>query len=178
MPASADKILVGYGKVEVSAYVTAAGAGTFTDHGHESGGVQFQIDDEILDLGSDRTAYMLRSVTHGRRVKLITTHMQAEVDLIQRVLRMAAGDKTGTTPNFTLLFNEPTEVYFQVKCTTKGTGTNSVRTITGWKVRPKLNGALEMKKDSATMVPVEWEFMLDESVTAGTNGSVGRMTES
>ena len=159
--------------VGVGAYATAAGApgGGFVDVGFTDGPTSYQQSSENYKFSPEQVPGVIAMTPTDTGYQL--KFKMAEVSALNLVtaFRQAAGNKSGTTPNFTFEIGEATEVYAQIQIVGRGpkttvAGTYATRTITIWKAQVSASGPIEHSKKGPQMVEVTVECLYDPSVAA------------
>lgn len=160
-------IIVGaHSKLELAPYVTAKGAGTFTDAGSSIGGATLEekVEHHLVEIDQRLGAVM--AVPSKREVEVKVKLAQGELDNLRLALGIPSAGLTGTPPNLTLRSDlSRGELYFQARLTGKGLGTTGVRTWTGWRSYAKALAAIPFKKDA------EQSYELTLGVCEETTGS-------
>ncbi|HET6373009.1 MAG TPA: hypothetical protein VFG76_06865 [Candidatus Polarisedimenticolia bacterium] len=154
--------------MDVSAYVAAGAAGTFTNIGYTKGPLTIEEGGSDYEVKAEQVLGALASVPVDKKITLKFTFLQAELDDLQKVLRQPAANLTGTPPNKSLLIGDPVETYHQIKVTGKAIGGSAgikgVRTITMWRVAFVTVEPIGMAKDSETVWGVTMTLVYDETV--------------
>ena len=165
MATDSKLVLLGAGVVSIGAYVTAGGAGTLVDVGHTQGSPMLSINAESVQIESERSVFSVASSITKMGASLKWTCLEVGVDNLRIALAQASGNISGTGYNKTLLVGNITEALQQIQIVTKGPGTTGVRTLTFWKCLLKSAGEIPYGKGVAQNLPLEFEVLLDESVT-------------
>jgi hypothetical protein len=165
-----SKILVGgISTIEISAYVTAKGAGTFTDAGCT---IDAFVHKEKVTKHMTEIQQRLGPVkgTIVKREIELTVHLaQAEIENLRIALGEPAGAVTGTPPNVTIKRNMSAVAQaHQIRVKTPGLGTTGVRTILYYNAQVKEFPDWTHKKDAEQMIPVTFEI-IEETTGSGTD---------
>lgn len=170
---------LGRADISISAWVTAGGAGTFTDAGHLEGEAMLEFDKEDLLEGSEQVLGSLISEPIKFGVRLKFALKETSLDNMQKYLGQAAANLTGAAPNKTLLIGDPSPLFYQVKVVTKGertvqgATTPATQTWTFWRMAAQKPEPLSLKKDKVRLMGFTYEALYDESVsTADKYGKV------
>jgi len=162
--------------IEVSAYVTAKGAGTFTDAGITEGGSEIDWTEEATDIFGDRHLGALLQEPNKKACSLKIVAKEVTIDNLSIALGGVAGDKTGTTPNFVF---EPgvdnAAQYKQLRLTHPGLGTTATRTILFWRTRRSGPIKLAVKKEKEQMYEIT--FAVLQEITGAAPSSFFKVTD-
>ena len=162
---------LGRADISISAWVTAGGAGTFTDIGHLEGDAMLEFDREDLMEGSEQVLGSLFSepIKFGARLKFAAK--ESSLDNMQKYLGQPAANLSGIVPNKTLLIGDPVATYYQIKVVTKGertaqgATTAAAQTWTFWRMAIQKPEPLVMSKAKVRLLGFTLEAINDESVT-------------
>lgn len=172
MATDTDNVLVGAGVLSVSDYVTAGGAGAFTDIGH-SRSLALTKSQENFDVETDRAFGIIKRVPTKASLQLNGIMDECTLENVRVAFGQLAGSLTGTPPDMTLLIGEPEEQYHQLTVDVIGVGTTAARTWTFWKCFAGVNGEIPFQKAAVANVPFTFECLYDDSVaTADKFGKV------
>ena len=172
------RIEIGAATISFSAYVTAGGAGSFTDAGYTEGAAELEPINSNYDVKPEQVLGAIMSVPIEFGVKLKFAMREAAAEQLQWVLRQPAGSLSGTGPNRTLLIGDPSETYQQMKLVTKGGratggGAQAAQTWTFWRCVVESVQPIGISKDKEKIVGVTMNCLYDESVsTADKYGKV------
>lgn len=168
MATDTKRISIGRADVSVSDYVTAAGAGTFTDVGHTQGPTTLEIANQDYEIKSEQVLAAIASIPVDNKVTLKFTMLESALDNLRYALRQVSGNLTGSAPNKTLLIGDAQEVYQQMKLVSKGikgaTLVAATRTITIWRAAFVSAEAIGFAKDKEQLFTVTMSVMYDDSV--------------
>ncbi|HEY3175678.1 MAG TPA: hypothetical protein VGK94_07950 [Candidatus Polarisedimenticolia bacterium] len=169
MATALRKIAIGRADVSLSAYVTAGGAGTFTDVGHTKGPCTIEESGSDYEVKSEQELGSLMSVPIEKKVMLKFAMIEADVANLQKALRQPSGNLTGTPPNSILAVGDPQEEYRQIQLVTKGikgtaTGAAATRTVTIWRGAFVSIEPIGFSKESEQVYGVTVNCLYDESV--------------
>ena len=105
---------------------------------------------------------------------------EATLDILQWSLMQPTGNLTGTAPNKTLLFGDPSEQYKGIKVITKGitgtAGTRSTRTVTLHRCTVKKLEPVTFGKGKEQLFAVTLGVLYDTTVTS--NDKYGKIVDS
>ena len=164
------RIEIGAAAISVSAYVTAGGAGSFTDVGYTEGPATVEHEASDYKVEPEQVLGGIRSVPTKFGAKLKFAMKESAGANLVTALRQTAGNLTGTPPNTTLLVGDPIEVYNQVKLVTKGgrataLGNDATQTWTFWRCASATTEPIGITKEKEKIVGVTLDVLYDESVT-------------
>lgn len=171
MATTTANIKVGAATISWSAYVTAGGAGTFTDWGHHKG-CSLTIGHEVYNVTSERSYGILKQFPQDMSVLLKLQLTETTLKTHQQATRQPDASHTGTTPNFVLALNQGVEIYYQLKAVVPGLGTNSLRTIILWRCCIEDIGDITYAKGGEQIIPMTWRAMFDDSVSTPQFGTI------
>jgi hypothetical protein len=155
------------GTVSRSAYVTAGGAGTFTDVGYLDGPITLELTWEDVEYEPEQEDGPILSEPVSTRAALKFMMSEQSVDNFLLSLRQPAANKSGTGDDLTLLVGGAQAQYHQMKIVGKGPGTTAVRTWTIWKCATESASGITVTKREFGKVEVGMKCLLDPSVTTG-----------
>lgn len=115
MATETKAIVIGAGQVSLSAYVTAAGAGAFTDVGHTKGPVTLKQSHETYKIQSERAMFPLAGVPTGASAQLKVPMIEATSERLRAVLKQPTANLSGGPTVGTLLVGDPVALYHQIK---------------------------------------------------------------
>lgn len=164
MAVNRDNTLIGVGVVSVSAYVAAAGSGSFTELGHQERAILTPTKTNF-DMMSDRSRGPIRVLPVDSEHKLKVVGLEITAANLQQFLEQPAANKTGTTPDFTVRVGHPNEIYWQLKIVGPGLGTALVRTITLWRCVLETVGDIVMAKGDTQKLDLTFRVLNDDTVT-------------
>lgn len=164
MTTSTANIMVGAATVSESAYVTAGGAGSFTDLGHTKTPVTLAISFEDYEVKSERAFGTLKKVPQTAKVALKIPMTEAVLENYRIVTRQPAANLTGTPPDMTLLVGDQLEQYHQMKLDIPGVGTTGARTMTLWKCIIESLAELPFAKGLEQLLEMTMDVLYDDSV--------------
>ena len=161
-----DNIVIGApASVSVSPYVAARGAGTFVVLGFTLGGVMISDKRDRYKVSPDQLLGNVISVPIKAEAKIKFKMLESVLENLRYALGLTAGQKTGTTPNFTLKRNmSEAAQYHQIKVVGVGNGTTGVRTYTAWRCVFEETEDLGIKKEEAKVLGVTID-VLEEADT-------------
>lgn len=163
---SPDNIIIGApASISVSDYVASRGAGTFSLVGFSLGGVMVSDKRDRYKVSPDQLLGNVISVPIKADATIKFKMLEGTLENLRYALGLGTGQKTGTTPNFTLKrnFSEPAH-YHQIKVVGVGNGTTGVRTFTAWRCVFDQMEDLGMKKEEAKVIGVTID-VLEEADT-------------
>jgi len=173
MSANANNVKVGAAVVSYSAYVSAGGAGSFTDFGYTAEGTKLGFKSTFFDVEAEQSRAAIKKIPLKTEATLKVFIMESMLASMRVVLGMPSGNLTGTPPDLTLLLGDASELYFQLKTVSVGVGTTGVRTILLWKCVPSLDGDIDFAKGAVQRMDTTFTALSDASVSgAGTVGTV------
>ena len=167
MPNDIKRIEIGAATISISSYVTAGGAGTFTDVGYTEGPCTLEHAGSDYKLKPEQVLGAIASIPTEFGVKIKFAMKESAAANLQWALRQGA--PTGVVPNTTFLVGDPTETYQQVKIVTKGgkltaTGAAAAQTITVWRGSVEVSDPIAISKEKEKIVGVTIDCLYDESV--------------
>jgi len=167
------KIVIGKADISISDYVTAGGAGTFTDIGYTKGPCTIEPNITDYKIVPEQVLGVLRSIPVSMDYKLKFSMMETDLPKLRRVLRLPAANLvvTGTTPNITetLSVGDSVETYNQLKVITSGAkraiqDAVVTRTYTFWKATCESIEPIGHTKEQEAVCGVTFSLTLDDSV--------------
>ncbi len=164
------RIEIGAATISMSAYVTAGGAGTFTDVGYTEGPATVEPSSSDYRIVPEQVLGAIRSIPTEAGWKLKFATKESVATQMQWIFRQPAGSLTGAdAANKTLLFGDPSEEYRQMKLVTKGprltaTGNDAVQTWTFWRCAAMAIEPIGVAKDKEKILGVTLDILYDESV--------------
>ena len=165
MATDTTQIHAGAVVVSVGAWVTAGGAGSLTDVGHMKGPVTLTPAREDYDIKSERAFGILKKIPQDMSLKLAMDLQETTIEHFRIAFGQPAANKTGTTPDFSLLIGEPAEQYHQIAVVGTGPGSTGVRTMTFWRAFVESVGAVPFAKGEEMHLPITFDCLYDDSVT-------------
>ena len=164
MAQTTASVIVAGATVEMSAYVTAGGAGTFTEVGHTSSPTELQGTFEDVDITSEQVPGIVAKRRISSRYTLKFRMMETVLENWRQAMRQAAANLTGTPPDMTLLVGAGAEQYHQIQIVGTGVGTTGVRTLTAWKFIVTEMAPIAFAKGAPQEIEITGELCYDESV--------------
>jgi len=152
------------GTVSRSAWVTAGGAGSFTDVGYLDGPITLALNWEDVEFEPEQEDGPILSEPTSTRGELKFTLSEQSASNFLLALRQPAANLTGADPMGTLLVGAAAAQYHQMKIVGSGPGTAKVRTWTIWKCATQSAGAITVSKKEFGKVEVTMKCLLDPSV--------------
>lgn len=171
--------MIGKADLDISAYVTAGGAGTFTNVGYTKGPLTVDLGQSQFESKAEQVLGSLNVIPIEFKPMVKATLLQSNLDLLQEIINQPAANLTGVAPNKVLLIGDPVESYYQVKITGKAiastAGVHGTQTILLWRcaftaVEPIGHAKDNEKVYGITLVPV-----YDE--TLATADKYGKITD-
>ena len=154
------------GVVSMSAWVTAGGAGSFTDVGYLDGPIELGLNWEDAEFEPEQEDGPILSEPTSTRGSLKFVMSEQSVPNFLTAFRQPTANQTGTGDNLTILVGAGTSgQYHQMKIVGKGPGTTAVRTWTVWKCATESIGGISVSKKEFGKVEVTMKVLLDPSVT-------------
>ncbi len=138
------------GVVSFGPYVTAKGAGTLADVGLTLGGVTIGPKISHRDIEGDQHLGVMSKIPIKREVELKFTMTETDAVKLLLVTEQPDANKTGTTPNFSILVDaDAVEQYHQMKLSIPGggPGTLGLREMTFWRTVVTSVEPIPYKKD-------------------------------
>lgn len=167
MATVSTNILVGAVEVDVSNYVTAGGAGSFSDFGHHKTPVEFSPNWTNYEVRSERAYGPIKIIPIDANFKLKVALLEGTCANQRIIMRQPSGNLTGTPPNLTLLVGAPVEQYHQIKMIAPGLGTGLVSTYIFWKCLAGEAAAITYGKSIEQVYEVTFTSLFDDSVATG-----------
>ncbi len=175
MATSAANVFSGAAVVSIGDWVTAGGAGSLTDVGHMKGPVSLTPSFSDYEIKSERAYGSIARVPLEGSLKLAMDLQEVTAEHLAMAFRQPAANKTGTTPDFTVLIGDFAEQYHQITVVVAGAGTTGVRTVTLWKGFVESLGAIPFAKGEEQHLPITFDCLYDDSVT--TNDKFGKIAD-
>lgn len=156
MSDTVTNILFGAHKtLSLGPYVTAKGAGTLVEVGATDGGVKYDPKPSYHEQYIDRRLGAVKAVPIKSEWDWVMKLIESTIDNWVTAFHQPTANKSGTTPNFTLLLDmSAQEIYYQAQLVVPGLGTTATRTLTAWRCWIKALGSVEFKKDAAQGLPL------------------------
>jgi hypothetical protein len=165
----ASKIVGGAGVLSGGDYVTAGGAGTLLDWGHQSAPLEVAPEFENQDFESERAQGPVKTLPSKTGFTIKVPLMQAEAELMRVAFGQPAANKSGSAENFTLRIGDRVEQYHQVTIVTAGvkgpTGVAATRTVTFWKLQIVSCEPVTIGKAVLQQYIATFRVMRDDSVS-------------
>jgi len=169
------QILAGGATVSIAPYVTAAGTFTGTSFGHTLTPTELGFAFEDFDVETEQSIGRVKSipVTANYTLKVQLAQNDAQAMLI--TTRQASGYLTETgTATANLAFNDPTEIYYQLKLVGKGYGTTTVDTYRFWRCQVSSVEPIVFGKKAVQALGITFKITRDDTVaTFTTSGYYG-----
>lgn len=178
MAVDRDKIKVRAGIVSVSDYVTAKGAGTFTDVGLTKGGVTIAPKTTYYAIEGDQHLGEISGIPTKREVDVKFAMAQTEAEKLRLVTEQPAGAVTGTPPNLTAAIDaNALEQYHQLQLSIAGggVGTTGLRVFTFWRCVFTQVDPIPYKKDAEQLYSVN--VRVYQELTGAGNDSLYRQVD-
>lgn len=166
----ATKILVGGATLSIAPYASNAGAFTGTSFGHTLSPTTFGFNFEDFDVETEQSIGRVKTLPVTASYTLKCTLAQNDAQSMLIATRQSATAflvETGTT-SFNLAFNDPVEVYYQLKLVGKGYCTGTVDTYRFWKCQVSQVGDIQYAKKGVQALEITWKIIRDDSVTTYT----------
>ena len=163
-----DNIVIGApASISVSPYVAARGAGTFVVLGFSLGGVMVSDKRDRYKVSPDQLLGNVLSVPIKAEAKIKFKMLEGTLENLRYALGLTAGQKTGTTPNFTLKRNmsEAAQLH-QIKVVGVGNGSTGVRTFTAWRCVFEEIEDTGIKKEEAKVFGVTLDILEEADTPA------------
>ena len=156
-----DNIVIGApASISVAPYAASRTPGTYVAFGFSLGGVLISDKRDRYKVSPDQLLGNVISVPVKAEAKIKFKMLEATLENLRYALGLTAGQKTGTTPNFTLKRNmSEVAQYHQIKVVGVGNGTTGVRTYTAWRCVFEENEDLGIKKEEAKVIGVTIDVM-------------------
>jgi hypothetical protein len=163
------QILAGGATVSIAPYAAAAGAFTGTSFGHTLSPTTLGFAFEDFDVETEQSIGRVKSVpvTASYTLKVALAQNDAQAMLIATRQPAAYLAETGTaTAN--LAFNDPQEIYYQLKMVGKGYGTTTVDTYRFWRCQVSQVSDISFAKKGVQSLEITFKITRDDSVTTFT----------
>lgn len=163
------RIEIGAAAISVSAYVTAGGAGSFTDVGYTEGPATIEPEFGDYRVEPEQVLGAIRAVPTKSGYKLKFAMKESAGANLVTATRIPVANLTGVAPNTTFLVGDPVEIYNQIKLVTKGgrataAGVDATQTWTFWRCAAMSMDAIGITKEKEKIVGVTFDILYDESV--------------
>jgi len=164
-------IIVGaHATFKIGPWVTAKAAGTLVEVGATAGGVTLDPKMTPHLVSIDQRLGDVMAVPVKREMDMKLRLLEGSIDNWVTAFGQPVANKTGTTPNWTLLVDPSAgELYYQTELKGKGLGTTKVRTITTWRNYIKELTAIPFKKDGEQGLEITLGVLEETSGTGADN---------
>ena len=175
MATNTSNIFAGAAVVSIGNYVSQGGAGSLTDVGHMKAPVSLSPSFEDYEIKSERAFGTLKRIPIDGSLKLSVDLSEVTAEHLRIAFRQASANKTGTSPDFTLLIGDFTEQYHQITVVATGPGTTGVRTATLWRAYVEALGEIPFAKGEEQHLALTFDCLYDDTVT--TNDKFGKIVD-
>jgi len=164
------QILAGGATVSIAPYAAAAGTFTGTSFGHTLTPTELAFNFEDFDVETEQSIGRVKTipVTASYTLKVSLAQNDAQAMLMATRQSTAAYLVETGTATANLAFNDPVEVYYQLKLVGKGYGTTTVDTYRFWRCQVSQVEPISFGKKSVQSLGITFKITRDDSVTTYT----------
>jgi hypothetical protein len=166
----AFQILAGGATLSVAPYSSNAGAFTGSSFGHTLAPTTFGFAFEDFDIETEQSIGRVKTLPVAANYTVKATLAQNDAAAMFMATRQTASTflSETTTASGNLAFNDPVEVYYQLKLAGVGYGSTKVDTYRFWKCQVSSVGDISFAKKGVQSLEITWKVMRDDSVTTWT----------